>query len=130
MRLPRQIASAALLASLAACTTVASRVKSHQAAFDASAPDVQEKIRRGNVGVGFTKDQVVMALGVPNRTYAKVTPAGEQEIWVYGMDYGPGTGTIPRYGDGGIVVGDAYFEENQRVLFEKGVVTSVVKRLR
>ena len=130
MRLPNRIAATAVFASLAACTTVATRIKSHQAAFDASPPDVQQKIRQGEAAVGFTSDQVVMALGNPNRVYAKAAPSGEQEIWVYGMDSGPAGGVVPRYGDGGIVVTDAYFEEHERVVIEKGVAVGVVKRLR
>jgi hypothetical protein len=130
MRLQKLIAATAVLASLAACTTVATRIKSHQAAFDASPAEVQRKIERGDVAVGFTTDQAVMALGHPNRVYAKATPSGEQEIWVYGMDSGPSTGLVTSYGDGGIVVTDAYFEEHERVVFEKGIAVAVIKRLR
>jgi hypothetical protein len=126
----KRIASIAVLAALAACTTVSSRIKSRQDAFDASSPDAQQKIRQGEAAVGFTTDQVVMALGNPNRVYAKAAPSGAQEIWVYGMESGPGSGIVPRYGDGGVVVTDAYFEEHERVVFEKGVAVDVVKRLR
>jgi outer membrane protein assembly factor BamE (lipoprotein component of BamABCDE complex) len=130
MSLPKRIASIALAAVLAACASISSRIKSHQAAFDASPPDVQAKIRKGVIAVGFTTDQVVMALGRPTRVYAKVTPKGAQEIWDYGLDTGLGTGAGTPYGDGGIVVGDAFFEEILRVVFEKGVAVDVVKRLR
>ena len=130
MRLTKRTVSIVVLAALGACATIPSRIKSHQAAFDASSPDVQQKIRQGEAAVGFTTDQVVMALGRPNRVYAKATPSGAQEIWVYGMDSGPGSGIVPRYGDGGIVTTDAYFEEHERVVIEKGTAVDVVKRLR
>ncbi len=123
-------AAFALAAALAACTTIASRIQAHQAAFDASSPEVQARIRRGEAAPGFTKDQVVMALGHPSRVYAHRTAAGEQEIWVYGADFGPASEASPRYGDGDIVVSNAFFEETQRVVFEKGAVVSVTKRLR
>jgi hypothetical protein len=129
MRFPALCAAAAL-AALSACTTVSSRIKSDQTAFDASAPEAQALIRNGQAAVGFTKEQVVMALGHPNRVYEKKTPAADEEIWVYGVDDGPGFGLAPEYGGGGIVVSNAYFEENERVVFEKGKAVSVVKRVR
>ena len=128
MRFPKLCGAAVLVASSAACATVASRIKAHQAAFDASSPEAQQRIRQGEVAVGFTTDQVLMVLGHPQRDYAKNTPGAAQEIWVYGVDGGPASGVSPRYGGGDIVVSDAYFEENLRVVFEKGAVVAVYKR--
>ena len=117
-------------AFLAACSYGERRFKAHQAEFDASSPEARRKIRKGEVAVGFTPGQVELALGRPSRVYAKVTPASTQEIWVYGIEAGQGTGEIPRSDDPGIVVGDAAFEEIERVVFEKGSAVAVVKRLR
>jgi hypothetical protein len=130
MRFPKLCGAVVLAASLAACATVASRINAHRAAFDASSPEAQQKIRQGEVAVGFTNDQVVMALGHPQRVYAKNTPGAAQEIWVYGVDGGPASGITPRYGNGDIVVNSAYFEESMRVVFEKGTAVAVYKRQR
>ena len=131
MRLSKAFgALAVLVVSLAACSHGERRFKAHQAEFDASSPEAQRKIRKGEVAVGFTPEQVELALGRPSRVYTKVTPASTQEIWVYGIEAGQGTGTIPRSDDPGIVVGDAAFEEIERVVFEKRAVAAVVKRLR
>lgn len=124
------LAALASLAALSACSTIASRIQDHQAAFDASSPETREKIRQGRVDVSFTPEQVVMALGHPQRVYAKLTTGAPQEIWVYGIDGGPAAGISPLYGNGDIVISDAYFQEQQRVIFEKGAVVAVFKRLR
>jgi hypothetical protein len=130
MKRMRAFGAAALLAASAACSTGATRIKAHQAAFDASSPEAQRKICQGEAAVGFTDEQVVMALGHPQRVYAKQTPGAAQEIWVYGLDGGPAAGISPVYGNGDIVVSDAYFQEQERVVFEKGAVVAVFKRLR
>lgn len=130
MKFLPMLSALAALAGLSACSTIASRIKDHQAAFDASSPETRAKIQQGRVDVGFTPEQVVMAIGHPQRVYAKLTTAAPQEIWVYGIDGGPAAGISPLYGNGDIVISDAYFQEQQRVIFEKGAVVAVFKRLR
>ncbi|MEI8351960.1 MAG: hypothetical protein WCG36_06580 [bacterium] len=52
-----------------------------------SAP-VQEKVRRGEIDIGFSRDMVRLALGLPCRNQSRITEAGVTEIWIYtGMRY-------------------------------------------
>jgi hypothetical protein len=135
MKLPRALAWAAL-AALAACTSVNSRIRDHQAAFDAYPPGVRETIRRGGVDVGFTKEQTALSLGRPDRTYTRKTADGEREVWAYGVEsaqprvgfgfglgmggpVGIGVGVSPDVQEGGA---------NLRVVFENGAVVSVERR--
>jgi hypothetical protein len=114
MTLAKSFGTLAVLAAfLAACAHGERRSKDHQ----------------GEVAVGSTPAQVVMTLGRPSRVYTKETPASEQEIWAYGVEAGE-AGGIPRSENPGIIVGDAAFLEIESVVFEKGLVVAVVKRLR
>ncbi len=132
-------ATAALFAAaLAACSTVSSRIKSHQAAFDASTPEVQEKIRQRQADIGFTQEQVAMALGRPDRTYTRKTATSTQEVWAYGSRGGGsslgfgfgmfGGGSSMYSGGVGINSGDSYDEDRVRIVFENGSVVSVENR--
>lgn len=51
--------------------------------FASFPPEVQEKVQLGQVDIGFTGDMVTMALGSPNRIYARQTTAGSHEVWSY-----------------------------------------------
>jgi hypothetical protein len=130
MRLPLFLGAIAASVLLAGCSAAHTRIRAHKAAFEASPPEVKAKIRRGEIAVGFSTDQVYMALGHPNRVYGTEEPADRREIWVYGVNQGPGFGLSPRYPREDIVLPDAWFEENMRVVFEKGVAVAVVRRLR
>jgi len=119
------------------CSTTDSRIKSHQAAFDSAPAAVQAKIRAGQVEVGFTADQVVMALGKPDRSYTRTTVRGTSDIWAY-EDHGPafsiGVGMVS--GGGGSTVGSGVavstggdrYDDKVRVIFEGGRVTAVETR--
>ena len=84
----RLAALLALAAALAACSTPQSRIKHHQAEFDAYPPDVRQKIAAGEADVGFTREQVALALGRPDRRYTRKGIAGDQEVWLYGLGSG------------------------------------------
>lgn len=95
------MAAALLAAAFAACAGPRSRIKKSRAEFDSYPAAVQQKILAGQVDVGFTDRQVAMALGRPDRVYARKTAAAQQEVWAYG---GPGDG--PRAGIGmGLAMG-------------------------
>jgi hypothetical protein len=79
-------------AVLAACQTPHSRIKRNQAAFDAFPPQVQQAIREGRAEVGFTPEQVMMALGKPDRVYTQKAAASSQEVWEYGVGGGASVG--------------------------------------
>lgn len=91
---------------LSGCSTTDSRIKNNQAAFNAAPPDVQAKIREGKVAIGFTEQQVLMALGKPDRRYTRTTAEGTTDVWAY-EDHKPsfsfGIGVAS--GGGGSMVG-------------------------
>ncbi|MFT3782373.1 MAG: hypothetical protein QM790_10190 [Nibricoccus sp.] len=118
------------------CSTVDSRIKNHQSAFDSAPPTTQQKIRAGQVDVGFTPDQVIMALGEPDRRYTRTTANGTSEIWAY-ADKGPafsfGIGMVG--GGGGTAVGSGVAvgtgdrrDDKLRVIFVSGRVTALETR--
>ena len=92
--------------ALSGCSTTDSRIQDHQAAFDAAPPAVQAKIRAGKVEGGFTQEQVLMAVGEPDRKYTRTTAAGTSIIWAY-ADHKPtvsvGFGMVS--GGGGTMIG-------------------------
>jgi hypothetical protein len=76
------VITAALL--LAGCaSTPESRIADHQAAFAQYPADVQQKIRAGQVDVGFTPEMVRLALGEPDRIISRQSAAGTSEVWSY-----------------------------------------------
>lgn len=141
---PRLAAALAAAAAIAACASPQSRIKRHQAAFDSYPPGVQEKIRAGQADVGFTREQVEMALGAPERTYTRKTAAAAQEVWSYGLGsrgprfgFGLGMGSGRGRGGfgGGVGVATGFGAESRgadgasmRIVFQDGVVFSVEKR--
>jgi hypothetical protein len=140
MKLPTPSFVAALSACLvffAGCSTTDSRIKSHQAAFDAAPAQVQAKIRAGQVEVGFTQEQVTMALGKPDRSYTRTTARGTAEIWAYADNtpsFSIGVGAVG--GGGGTMVGSGValssggdrYDDKVRVIFEGGRVTAIETR--
>jgi hypothetical protein len=135
-------AAALLAAALAACASPASRIREHQAEFDAYPPAVQRKIRDGQVDLGFTRRQVTLALGRPDRVYnRKIASAAQQEVWGYGTGVtgpravdgpGPGPGAAgPGFYGGGIgAAGDPGIDrgESVRVVFQDGLVVAFDSR--
>jgi hypothetical protein len=136
------LTAALIAASLAACAGPQSRIKKQQTLFDAYPPAVQQKIRDGQADVGFTKEQVTMALGRPDRTYTRKTAAAEQEVWAYGVSdggprlslgFGMGFGGGAGMSAGGIGVETGAGPEGDdrarvRVVFQDGKVFSVESR--
>jgi len=130
-------AIAAFVFIVAGCTTTDSRIKNHQAAFDAAPPAVQAKIRAGQIDIGFTQEQVTMALGQPDRSYTRTTARGTSEIWAY-EDHKPsfslGIGVVGGGGStmvgSGVAVGSGNdrYDDKLRVIFEGGKVASVETR--
>jgi hypothetical protein len=140
----RPIVSALCLASvalLAACSsTPDSRIAKHQAAFGGYPAAVQQKIRAGEVDVGFTPEMVRLALGEPTREFNRQTESGTAEVWVYHnnsprFSFGVGLGgAVGRHSSAGVGVststGGYDPEEKMRVEFRDGRVTAIeyVKR--
>lgn len=109
-----------------------SRIQKNQAAFDSYPAEVQTKIRAGEVAVGFTPEQVKIALGEADRVLSRTSEAGKSEVWVYrekssglgfGLGLGMGSGSV---GTGvGVSTGREFPDERMRVVFTAGRVTSV-----
>lgn len=121
-----------LVALLTACSTTASRIRAQQGAFDSYPAEVREKIRAGQVAIGFSPEQARMALGEPSRIYSRQTEQGEAEIWSY-QDRGPALSFgLGGYSGGGTSVGagiglgtGAEALENLRLVFEAGRLSSI-----
>ncbi len=118
------------------CSTVDSRAKEHAAAFNSWPPAVQQKVRAGQVDVGFTDEMVRVALGDPERKVTRTTASGQAEVWIYGdkspkFSIGLGLGSV--HGNtgvgGGVTVGDTWRDdEAMRVILEGGKVTAIERR--
>ena len=132
----RRFARAALWIAaglLAGCSTIASRIEHNQALFDSYPAEVQEKIRAGEIAVGFTPEMVEMAWGEP---YRKDQVTGEDfvaEVWTWtrsipGVGIGMGTGGYygGHVGVGtGVLIGDgARREDRAQVEFRNGKVVT------
>lgn len=134
-----------MLVLLAACSTPERRVARNKALFETFPPAAQERIRQGEVDVGFTTDMVLIALGKPTRKFTRRTAELEQEVWSYGSSgyrgptFGLGIGVGGGHYRGGSVYSGGvnidtgpgrewYPDEHARVVFEKGAVVSVEKR--
>lgn len=133
---PRLLAFLLLGMMLAGCSSVSSRIDRNRAGFERYSMAVREKIVAGEVGVGFTPDQVRMALGEPDRVSTRTTPDGSSEVWSYRAKkprfaIGVGVGVIggggsKRVGTGvGVGTGDRFDDERMRVVFERGEVAAV-----
>ncbi|MDB5986558.1 MAG: hypothetical protein JWR16_1611 [Nevskia sp.] len=124
---------------LGACASTDSRIRDQQTAFDTYPPAVQQKIRAGEIDVGFTPEMTRMALGDPDRRYTRTTANGSDEVWAYresspAFSFGIGGGSFGGHGFGGGGVamssgGDAP-DDKLRAVFENGKVVSVEKTLK
>jgi len=150
LRLFLPLFAACLALVLSSCSTPASRITKNQDAFDSWPVEVREKVRAGQVDLGFTPEQVLVALGKPTRTYAHKSEGGEAEIWAYsgksggkwpiGLSVGLGAGrSSGGYWGGGSSTGGAIgistgsygrgaADEALRVIFEGGAVVAVEAR--
>ncbi len=116
------------------CTTVASRISGHQAAFDTWPAAVRTQVQAGQVALGFTPEMVRVALGEPDRVTTRTTAAGTTEVWVY-FPHGPyftlglGGGAVrgnSAFG-GGLTVAGAPGSGGQhlRIIFSEGRVSAL-----
>lgn len=125
---------------LAACaSTPDSRIARNRAAFQRYPVAVQDKIRAGEVEVGYTPEMVRLALGEPTRQFNRQAESGDAEIWVYHesgprFSLGLGFGTSGRHAGTSVGVatstGGYDPEEKMRVEFRDGRVTEIEYRRR
>ena len=72
-----------VLALLAGCNAVDSRIRQNEATFRALDPETQQKLRNKKVEVGYTPDMVYIALGNPTSRTERSTAEGQTMIWIY-----------------------------------------------
>lgn len=84
-RFPLKVAGALVLLSVffAGCATPESRIRANTELFDQLAPEQQQLIREGRVALGFTPDMVRLAVGEPDRRWARTDADGKSEVWSY-----------------------------------------------
>jgi hypothetical protein len=137
------IVAAALALLVAGCSTVDSRIAKNRAAFNTWPPAVQDKVVVGQIDVGFTTDQVRVALGEPDRVWARTTADGTSQVWSYrdrgprfGFGVGVGMGSFGSrggsFGSIGLGTGAGYQDdEKMGVVFDSsGRVASIETRQR
>jgi hypothetical protein len=77
-------ALAVVAAGLCGCATYPTdRIAAHQAEYDSWPPPIQAQVRAGQVGAGFTPEQVFIALGEPRVKTQAGVPGSVTEVWVY-----------------------------------------------
>lgn len=126
--------------ALAGCSSVDSRIAKYRDAFSSWPPAVQEKVAAGRIDLGFTMDQVRVALGEPYRVFTRTTADGVSEVWSYrdrkprfGVGVGVGVGVFrgSRVSGGGVGIGTGGYHDDERlgVVFDRnGRVTAVEER--
>ena len=130
MKIPLSLLAGLTLLTVAGCSSPASRIAKHQAAFAEWPAAVQEKVRAGQVDLGFTQEQVRVALGEPDRVFTRTTNDGTTEGWAYRQEksrfsFGLGLGSVRGSTaiGGGVVVGDRDRDwrdgETMRVVFDR-----------
>lgn len=128
-----------LFLGLAACSTPESRIGKNQAAFDSYPADVQAKIRAKQVDVGFTAEQVLMALGEPDHRSTRTDAKGSAEVWGYrdrkprislGIGVGGGGGGTSVGAGVGVSSDDGYRDDVLRVILRDGKVSAVERTTR
>ncbi len=120
------------------CSTVQSRISSHRAAFESWPPHVRQMVSAGDVDVGFTVEQVRVALGEPDAVFSRTAPEGHSEVWSYrdrGPHFGIGVGVgsfhgSNAYSTGVSVSGPARPDEKMRVIFDPAGRVSAIERFR
>jgi hypothetical protein len=63
--------------------TPESRIRRHPEIFARLSPPQQELVRQGQIGIGFDREMVRLALGEPDRVTIRTDPRGTNEIWRY-----------------------------------------------
>lgn len=132
-RFVRSVLLVAAVISLAGCrSTPEKRIAANEAAFAAMPAEVQAAVRAGRVELGFTRQQVELARGRPDRVVTRTTAKGEEQAWIYerrrtgfGFGVGVGGGSGGMGGGVGLSTGGRGAAVAYVVNFAGGVVASV-----
>jgi hypothetical protein len=92
-RLLRTLLLATSLGFVGGCQTVESRIKEKPDVFAKADLATQEKITQGIIEIGFTEDQVYLALGKPDQKRESRNADGTRVTWVYNTYYDRYDGT-------------------------------------
>lgn len=119
--------------AMAGCrSTPEKRIAKSEAAFAAMPAEVQAAVRAGRVELGFTRQQVELARGRPDRVMTRTTAKGEEQSWIYerrasglGFSFGVGGGSGGMGGGVGVGTGGRGPEVAYVVNFSGGMVASV-----
>ena len=115
-------------------TTPESRVEQNASAVASWPAEVQAQVRVGKVAIGFTAEQVRVALGEPDRALKRTDASGVRDVWVYfdnrpGFSFGVGVSSGGRGSGagGGVSVGSGgrHERERMRLTFENGKVSAI-----
>lgn len=132
--LPFCLALALVTMSAGCSSSPKSRISKNQEIYNSYPADVRSAIEKGEVRVGFTPDQVKLALGAPDRVLTRKSDTGDSEVWVYrdkSPTFGLGLGLGMGGGGGGVGGGVGVSssgrdpDERLRVVFAAGRVTAV-----
>jgi hypothetical protein len=122
---------------LAGCTTrtPSQRIAAEQATYDSWPAEVQATIAKGEIAIGFTPEQVLMAWGKPDEKTSEVNAEADIERWIYLKDtpaFSIGIGTGHYGGNVGVggsvgttiggdssIVGLVRFENNRVISFDR-----------
>ncbi len=72
-----------LILAVAGCSSVSSRIDRQRAEFSTWPLAVREKVAAGKIDIGFTPEQVLVALGEPDRRFTRTTSDGTSAVWSY-----------------------------------------------
>ena len=64
-------------------STPDSRIKKEPHLFASLAPEMQVKVKKGEIEIGFSREMVSSALGPPRQVNIRTSETGEVEIWTY-----------------------------------------------
>ncbi|MCF7688841.1 MAG: hypothetical protein K9M98_07485 [Cephaloticoccus sp.] len=81
------------LLGFAGCSTFEQRSKEKAAVFSQLETATQEKLRQGEIEIGYTPDMVFIALGKPDYKSAQITAENREEIWTYNSYFSEYRGT-------------------------------------
>lgn len=87
MKIPFTILAVLLAVALTGCDTFDRRARQKAEVFQALSPEQQEKLRRGEIGLGDSPDMVYIALGEPTDRRETATAAGHEMVWIYNSYY-------------------------------------------
>jgi len=128
MKSLRNLGLLSLLIGLFGCASTDRRIADNQALFDSYDVATQSMIRQGEIAIGFTPDQVRLALGDPDREATLETDSGKAILWQYydgkpalGLSLGVGTGVGGRGSFGtGVGVGTGGTQEVEKsIVFDR-----------